>query len=69
MHLLTKDYDILLYNYNEAYKFIIAAELRYECFSLIQKFKNLNNWEKKRLKELLTIPACIELSKDFNKEI
>lgn len=43
-------------NFPDAQSFMLAAELRSECYALA--ISNRNAWQEKRLREILACPAC-----------
>jgi len=56
--LLIKDQDDFQRCFPEANRFLRAAHLRYEAFCFSCRESTLNEWQKKRLAELLELPAC-----------
>ena len=63
MRLLEKDVKRLESNYPDAARFLRAAELREEHFTLLCRRSNrgeLNAWERDRLGELNNVPAVQE---------
>ena len=60
MNRLLHDETIFEEKYKDAYFFLLAAELRYECFSLYCRGSHLSEQQKNRFKELLETPACKE---------
>jgi hypothetical protein len=59
MGMLEKDEAVFRSRFHEARSFILAAELRSECYVLCRE-NNWNEWRDKRLDELLHAPACRE---------
>lgn len=57
--MLPEDQKKLKEDFPRASSFILASELRYECFTLIKRSIK-TSWDKKRIKELLNCPACKE---------
>lgn len=60
MYILYKDQEIFEKTFPQAWQYIKASQLRYECYQLaLSSYRN--TWQKNRLKELLKSPACREL--------
>ena len=57
--LLLQDAETFREEYKDACFFLLAASLRCECFTIYGR-KHQSEWDKNRLKELLTSPACQE---------
>jgi hypothetical protein len=61
--MLEKDKKEFLEKFPDAENFLMAAELRQECFTLFRQRLNrirFNPYEEKRIKELFEYPACQE---------
>lgn len=58
-NLLEQDHKELLESHQEAARFLAAAKLRRECWSLArQDHEQLNDWQLDRVEELMACPAC-----------
>jgi hypothetical protein len=75
MMLLTKDQELFERKYEEAARFLRAAQLRKECYALA-KTTHRSPWGNQRLSDLLlNTPAChepwfiVQLRGDCNQEI
>lgn len=55
--MLETDYQYFSKHFPKAQSFMIATELRSECYSLAIT-ENRNAWQEKRLREILACPAC-----------
>lgn len=55
--MLETDYQYFEKNFPNAESFMLAADLRSECYALAIS-TNRNAWQEKRLQEMLACPAC-----------
>jgi hypothetical protein len=56
--LLVRDSEDFELKFIEARRFLRSAHLRHEAYCLLAKKPSLNDWQEKRLSELLEVPAC-----------
>ena len=59
MRMLSRDNDVFYSRFYEASAFLMAADLRYECY-VLACMNPRNQWQETRLTELLRCPACRE---------
>jgi len=63
-HILNSDHDTFKESYPDAYDFMVAATVRYDCFMLCasadMREKHANEREVIEIKQLLTYDACRE---------